>query len=107
MKPKRILASVLSVALLLQLSPLNIWALDENLQQPPQVRTFEQVRKRRISVIVSVPKILDVLRDHLLRLQPETMAAIKEAEDPATPRYTLEEMQAVMDERFGRSSGVA
>lgn len=31
MKPKRILASVLSVALLLQLSPLNIWALDEDL----------------------------------------------------------------------------
>ena len=27
MKSKRILASVLSVALLLQLSPLNIWAL--------------------------------------------------------------------------------
>lgn len=37
MKPKRILASVLSVALLLQLSPLNIWALDEDLQQTPQV----------------------------------------------------------------------
>ena len=49
----------------------------------------------------SLLETLDILSD------PETMAAIKEAEDPATPRYTLEEMQAVMDERFGRSSGVA
>lgn len=42
MKPKRILASVLSVALLLQLSPLNIWALDEDLQQTPQVSTVQE-----------------------------------------------------------------
>ena len=49
----------------------------------------------------SLLETLDILSD------PETMAAIKEAEDPAAPRYTLEEMQAVMDERFGRSSGVA
>ena len=42
MKPKRILASVLSVALLLQLSPLNIWALDEDPQQPPQVSTVQE-----------------------------------------------------------------
>ena len=49
----------------------------------------------------SLLETLDILSD------PETMAAIKEAEDPATPRYTLEEMQAVMDERFGRSSGMA
>src|SRR5262245_31429533 len=31
-----------------------------------------QVKKRRISVVVSVPKILDVLREHVLRVAPET-----------------------------------
>ena len=30
-----------------------------------------QVKTRRISVIVSVPKILDVLREHVLRVAPE------------------------------------
>jgi len=30
-----------------------------------------QVKKRRISVVVSVPKILDVLREHILRAAPE------------------------------------
>jgi long-chain acyl-CoA synthetase len=30
-----------------------------------------QVKKRRISVVVSVPKILEVLRDHVLRVAPE------------------------------------
>jgi long-chain acyl-CoA synthetase len=30
-----------------------------------------QIKSRRISVLVSVPKILDVLRDHVLRLAPE------------------------------------
>ena len=30
-----------------------------------------QVKKRRISVVVSVPKILDVLREHVLRVAPE------------------------------------
>ncbi len=33
-----------------------------------------QVKKRRISVIVSVPKILDVLREHVLRVAPEAAA---------------------------------
>jgi long-chain acyl-CoA synthetase len=31
-----------------------------------------QIRKRRISVLVSVPKILDVLREHTLRAVPES-----------------------------------
>jgi len=31
-----------------------------------------QVKKFRISVVVSVPKILDVLREHVLRIAPET-----------------------------------
>jgi long-chain acyl-CoA synthetase len=31
-----------------------------------------QVKKRRISVVVSVPKILDVLREHIIRAVPES-----------------------------------
>lgn len=42
MKAKRILASVLSVALLLQLSPLGVLALDEGLPQTPQVSTMQE-----------------------------------------------------------------
>src|SRR5690349_1599462 len=38
-----------------------------------------QIRRRRVSVLVSVPKILDVLREHVLRHQPETPARIREA----------------------------
>src|SRR5262249_40407121 len=30
-----------------------------------------QIKSRRVSVLVSVPKILDVLREHLLRIAPE------------------------------------
>jgi len=33
-----------------------------------------QVKRRRISVVVSVPKILDVLREHVLRVAPESAA---------------------------------
>lgn len=42
MKAKRILASVLSVAFLLQLSPLGVLALDESLPQTPQVSTVQE-----------------------------------------------------------------
>ena len=35
------------------------------------VDIVSQVKKRRISVVVSVPKILDVLREHVLRIAPE------------------------------------
>ena len=40
-----------------------------------------QVKKRRISVLVSVPKILDVLADHVARLYPEVrnLSATKES----------------------------
>ena len=31
-----------------------------------------QIRSRRVSVLVSVPKILDVLRDHVIRIAPES-----------------------------------
>ena len=33
-----------------------------------------QIKTRRVSVLVSVPKILDVLREHVLRLAPEASA---------------------------------
>ena len=34
-----------------------------------------QIRERRVSVLVCVPKMLDVLREHVLRLAPETAQA--------------------------------
>ena len=34
-----------------------------------------QIKSRRVSVLVSVPKILDVLREHVLRVAPETATA--------------------------------
>ena len=36
------------------------------------VEIVSQIRTRRVSVVVSVPKILDVLRDHAMRIAPET-----------------------------------
>jgi long-chain acyl-CoA synthetase len=37
---------------------------------------IDQIKKRRVSVLVSVPKILDVLREHVLRLVPGTPVLI-------------------------------
>ena len=34
-----------------------------------------QIRERRVSVLVSVPKILEVLRDHVIRIAPEAAEA--------------------------------
>ena len=39
------------------------------------------IRARRISVLVCVPKMLDVLRDHALRAWPETQAANEAADE--------------------------
>ncbi len=36
---------------------------------------IRQIHDRRVSVLVSVPKILDVLRDHIVRIAPETANA--------------------------------
>jgi long-chain acyl-CoA synthetase len=36
------------------------------------VEIIAQIKRRRISVLVSVPKILDVLREHIVRVAPET-----------------------------------
>ncbi|MFI5179063.1 MAG: class I adenylate-forming enzyme family protein, partial [Vicinamibacterales bacterium] len=38
------------------------------------VEIVAQIKSRRISVLVSVPKILDVLREHVLRVAPEAAA---------------------------------
>ena len=42
-----------------------------------------QIKKRRISVLVSVPKILDVLADHVVRLFPEVREAPPQKEGVA------------------------
>ena len=42
-----------------------------------------QVKKRRISVLVSVPKMLDVLADHVTRLHPEVRGAPAQKEGVA------------------------
>jgi long-chain acyl-CoA synthetase len=46
------------------------------------VEILHQIRTRRISVLVCVPKVLDVLREHLLRVAPHTAAA-----DPLAGRH--------------------
>ncbi len=35
-----------------------------------------QIKRRRVSVLVSVPKVLDVLREHVVRLAPEAADAV-------------------------------
>jgi long-chain acyl-CoA synthetase len=42
-----------------------------------------QIRNRRISVLVSVPKILEVLKEHILRVAPEA------AEDPGRMHWAM------------------
>jgi len=42
-----------------------------------------QIRNRRISVLVSVPKILEVLKEHVLRVAPEA------AEDPGKMHWSM------------------
>ncbi len=42
------------------------------------VEILRQIRTRRISVLVSVPKILEILREHLIRLFPELADALPE-----------------------------
>jgi long-chain acyl-CoA synthetase len=43
---------------------------------------LRQIRSRRVSVLVCVPKVLDVLREHLERIEPSTSAA-----DPLAGRH--------------------
>ena len=42
-----------------------------------------QVRSRRVSVLVCVPKILEVLRDHVVHVAPETAAPLEKPEHVA------------------------
>ena len=44
------------------------------------VEIVSQIKKRRVSVLISVPKILDVLRDHVTRVSPRVSAAIVEVD---------------------------
>ena len=39
------------------------------------VEILRQIKTRRVSVLVSVPKVLDVLREHVQRVYPETVEA--------------------------------
>jgi long-chain acyl-CoA synthetase len=48
------------------------------------VEVLRQIRTRRISVLVCVPKVLDVLREHVQRVAPDTAAA-----DPLAGRHWL------------------
>ena len=48
------------------------------------VEILRQIKSRRISVLVSVPKVLDVLRDHVQRLYPHTADP-----DPLVGRHWL------------------
>ena len=49
----------------------------------------EQIKSRRISVLVSVPKILDVLRDHAARVDPDArrVASRQPSEPPAKAEH--------------------
>ena len=46
-----------------------------------------QMKKRRISVLVSVPKILDVLADHVARLHPDVRAACRHGKESVAKRW--------------------
>ena len=48
------------------------------------VEILRQIKARRLSVLVCVPKVLDVLREHVQRLAPETTGA-----DPLAGRHWL------------------
>jgi long-chain acyl-CoA synthetase len=46
---------------------------------------IEQIKTRRVSVLVSVPKMLEVLREHVVRVVPETESLRKAASQEPTP----------------------
>src|ERR687886_1808540 len=69
--------------------------------------TWERVlitKNGRPAAVLIAPDDLDSLLETLdILSDPETMAAIKEARDPATPTYSLEEVEAEMQQRRGGS----
>src|SRR6185436_12664841 len=53
------------------------------------VEIVEQIKRRKVSVLVSVPKILDVLKEHVLRVDAEVARAFQARErgaESAAPR---------------------
>jgi long-chain acyl-CoA synthetase len=46
----------------------------------------EQIKRRKVSVLVSVPKILDVLREHVLRVDPRAAADVARRLQPGAPK---------------------
>ena len=52
------------------------------------VEIAEQIRRRRVSVLVSVPKILDVLREHVARVSPAVAGALVATDGGRTLRPT-------------------
>ena len=47
------------------------------------VEIVAQIKRRRVSVLVSVPKILDVLREHVLRVDPRAAADVARRLQPS------------------------
>jgi len=69
--------------------------------------TWERVlitKNGRPAAVLIAPDDLDSLLETLaIMSDPETMSAIREARDPATPTYTLEDVETEMRQRRGNS----
>ena len=50
------------------------------------VEIVAQIRRRKVSVLVSVPKILDVLREHVLRVDPRAAADVARRLQPSAAK---------------------
>ena len=48
-----------------------------------------QIRRRRVTILVSVPKVLEVLRDMVVHRFPETVAAAQAARSMAAPMVAV------------------
>jgi antitoxin YefM len=58
---------------------------------------------RPAAVLMSPDDLESLLETLAVLSDPETMAAIREAADPTSPRYSRDEIQTAMDERARRS----
>ena len=59
-----------------------------------------QIKKRRVSVLVSVPKILDVLADHVARLHPEVREVPRHKEGVAKRWWRYRAMHRLFGLKF-------
>ena len=50
------------------------------------VEIVEQIKRRKVSCLVSVPKILDVLKDHVLRVDARAAADVARRLQPSAPK---------------------